>query len=95
MAKKNLLPAEVKKDATASSFCAYVGPTLLGVIQNGTVFDKPKNEVLEDLSSVVERFPLVAKLIVSGEHLAEAKVNVKRPGNVMYVNYHKLASGKF
>lgn len=92
--KKNYSEAEAQ-GAKASYFCAYVGPTLMGVIQNGTVFGKSKKEVLKELAPVIEKFPLVANLIVEGDDLAEAKVNVKRPGNLMYVNYHKLASGKF
>lgn len=86
----------VKKNNTNEcEFCAYVGPTLLGIIQNGTVFGKSRSEIVAEYASVIKRFPLVEKLIVSGDNLAEAKVNVKRPGNIMYVNYHKLASGKF
>lgn len=94
MARKNYSPAP-QKDSQESSFCAYVGPTLLGLIQNGTIFNEPRSVVLEEFAPIIEKYPLVAKLIVSGDHLAEAKVNVKRPGNIMYVNYHKLASGKF
>lgn len=92
--KKNYSEADAQ-GVKAPAFCAYVGPTLMGIIQNGTVFSKSKKEVLKELAPVIERFPLVAKLIVEGDNLAEAKVNVKRPGNIMYVNYHKLASGKF
>lgn len=91
MAKRITVPTEPE----ISDFCAYVGPTLLGVIQNGTVYPKPKSEMLKELAPVIDRFPLVAKLIVHGRDLAEAKVNVKRPGNIMHINYHKLASGKF
>lgn len=90
--KRNSAPAET---VTECGFCAYVGPTLLGVIQNGTVFDQPKSAIIKGLAPVIAKHPLIEKLIVPGDNLAEAKLNVKRPGNIMYVNYHKLASGKF
>lgn len=92
MAKKSNAPINV---GTECGFCAYIGPTLQGVIQNGTLYDSPKSEVIKDLAFILQRFPLIEKLIVSGDALVEAKINIKRPGNIMYVNYHKLATGKF
>lgn len=75
-------------------FCAYLGPTIIGVIQNGTIYDGEKSDVEKRLSSVIEKFPLVKTLIVSGDTLPVDRIKVKQPGNILYVNYHRLEKGK-
>ncbi|MCD8199808.1 MAG: hypothetical protein LUD25_02470 [Coriobacteriaceae bacterium] len=80
--------------AASDSFCVYIGPTIYGVIQEATIFREDRKTVLKNLASVIEERPKIATLIVSGESLAEARIKVKTPGNLLYVNYHKLASGK-
>lgn len=84
-----------KADAvTDNGFCVYLGPSIIGVIQNGTVFNGSKEEVLSSLKSATEKYPMIASLIVTDKTLSEDRVKVKTPGNLLYVNYHKLASGK-
>lgn len=81
--------------AHEAGFCMYIGPTIMGVIQNGTVFRGTKAEALSSVSSdVIEKYPLIASLIVSDSTLAEDRIKVKTPGNWLYVNYHKLRTGK-
>lgn len=77
-----------------SGFCVYLGPTITNTIQNGTVLRGTKKEVLSSLAVVVEKYPLVASLIVTGDALPAERIKVKTPGNLLYVNYHKLAAGK-
>lgn len=74
----------------AKDFCAYVGPTIIGVIQNGTIYSSPRDVVLQELASVIEKHPNVAKLIVPGAELAEARKNIKTPGNRLYVAYRSM-----
>lgn len=88
--------AKPKKTAARSGdFCVYLGPTVIGVIQKGTVFRGSKDEVVASLSSAVEKYPLIPSLIVGSATLPEDRIKAKTPGNLLYVNYHKmLASGK-
>lgn len=74
-----------------AGFCCYIGPTIVGVIQNGTILPGTKQEAAASLSGAVEKYPLIASLIVSGDTLAEDRIKVKTPGNLLYVNYRKLA----
>lgn len=90
-------PASVdKKKATAesSSFCVYIGPSILGVIQSGTVFRGTKTEVIASLSEAVSDYPLIPSLIVSDKTLPVDRLKVKTPGNLLFENYHKLTAGK-
>lgn len=82
-----------KKPERRDDFCVYLGPTIIGVIQRGTVFTDSKQEVIASLSSAIERYPLIATLIVGSSTLPEDHIKVKKPGNLLYVNYHALAKG--
>lgn len=93
MSKKYI--KETEEPTKSVGFCVYIGPTLVGVIQSGTIFEGTRAEVLKLLTRAVSICPLIPSLVVSGEDLAEAKINTKRPGNIMYVNYHKILSGRY
>lgn len=91
--------SQKKKTVTAKNiadngFCVYLGPSITGVIQTGAVLNGAKETVLSSLKSATEKYPLIASLIVTDETLSEDRVKVKTPGNLLYVNYHKLLSGK-
>ena len=57
------------------------------------VADTGRKEVLDTLAPVIEQHPLIASLVVSDETLPADRIKVKTPGNLLYVNYHKLAKG--
>lgn len=86
--------AAQKQSAKSDGFCVYLGPTMMGVIQRGTIYRGNRADVLTSLAPVIERHPLVASLVVSDDTLPVDRIKVKTPGNLLYVNYHKLASGK-
>lgn len=83
-----------KKTAKNAGFCVYLGPNIPNTIQTGSVFRGTKKEVLTSIAGVVEKYPLVASLIVTGDVLPTERIKVKTPGNLLYVNYHKLAGKK-
>lgn len=87
MSKKNKATRSCSEDC----FCIYLGPSKLGVIQYGACFGGSKETVLKQITHITEKYPLVASLIVPGEELSTARVLVKTPGNLLYVNYRKLA----
>lgn len=82
-----------QKPAAEVGFCVYIGPSITGVIQSGTIFRGTRKEVLATVADVTEKHPLVATLIVTGDTLVQDRIKVKTPGNLLYVNYHKLMSG--
>ena len=83
-----------QEPAAKVGFCVYLGPTIVGVIQRGAIIRGTKKEALASVATAVEKHPLIASLIVSDRTLPEDRIKVKTPGNLLYVNYHKLASGK-
>jgi len=87
VAKVDQKPAKSK-----GGFCVYLGPSIRSEIQSGTIFSADKNTTIQELKSVLVRYPLVASLIVRGEELATSRLKVKIPGNLLYENYVKLAN---
>ena len=73
-----------KSDGKAAGFCVYLGPSIRGVIQSGTVYRGGKAAVLKELAPALERHPT----------LPVDRIKVKTAGNLLNVNYKKLASGR-
>lgn len=92
MAKKEQ-PAAASKaaEANSSGFYIYIGPNIKGLIQTGTIYRGDRANAHKMAASAIEKQPLVKTLIVAGDALPEARLKVKTPGNVLYVNYQKLA----
>lgn len=83
-----------EQPAETGGFSVYLGPSIRGVIQSGTIFPGPREKAVAALPAAVEKYPLIPALIVTGETLAEDRVKVKTPGNLLYVNYNRLAAGQ-
>jgi hypothetical protein len=43
-----------------------------------------------ELESIIEKYPLVATLIVTGEELPESRIKIKTPGNLLNANYARF-----
>lgn len=75
---------------TAGVFC-YVGPSISGVIQEGTVYAGTRNEIEQRLWAAIESFPGVKSMIVPGESLAKVRQGLKSKNKDSYsVTYTEL-----
>jgi len=52
-------PVAEKASEKTAGFCVYIGPTIIGVVQRGTVYRGDKPEVLALLKDAVEKYPLI------------------------------------
>lgn len=77
-----------------ASFCVYIGPSIRGVIQSGTIYGKSLEETKLFLAPAIKKYPLIGKLISTDKTIAEDRIKVKTAGNLLNVYYTKLASGK-
>jgi len=80
----------VKPAAKAGGFCVYLGPSISGVIVSGTVYKTDKAATLLELAPVIEKYPLIASLLVTGDELPGSRIKVKTPGTLLYANYSKF-----
>lgn len=102
VAQENTKPLEeTKPQATAEPQAAveetvkviYVGPTLPhGKLKCNSIYEGTKEEINKTLKNVLEEYPLVSKMLVPIEKLAEMKYKVKTSGNVMNKYYADLQS---
>ncbi len=84
----------IKPAGNAGGFCVYLGPSIHGIIQSGSIFNGTKAQAMASLASAIEKYPLILSLIVTGETLSEDRIKVKTPDYLLYVNYNKLAAGQ-
>lgn len=93
--KKNGAGAASQKKtvrAAGAGYCVYLGPSIRGSVQYGAVIPGSKADICSQYAEAIGKFPLVAALIVPGERLAEARVQIKTPGNALYYQLRRLAA---
>ena len=83
--------AAQKPVVKTSGFCIYIGPNLKGLLQTGTIFRGTREEAYRKAAAAIEKYPLVKSLIVTGDRLPKARLEVKTPGTALYAKYKKLA----
>lgn len=90
--KKQIKPVE--KGVTETPISVYLGPTIRGIIQKGQIFSGTKEEVLASLVPAAADYPGIAGLLVTGEELPKARIQVRTAGTLLYTRYHELAKGQ-
>lgn len=96
MAVEKKIPARSGRTARTegtAGFCVYLGPSISGLIQKGSVYPCSKGETLRRIADAAERYPEVAALVVPGNILPEARRKVQTPGNLLYEYYHRILIG--
>ncbi len=82
MAKKlNIEPEQVY---------VYVGPTVKGSIQSGTIMTGTRNAVLEKYRDAIEKTPEIEMLIVRDIFVAEIRRKIKAGDNALADAYRKI-----
>ena len=70
----------------------YIGPSIRGVIQNGSIFRGSRKSILSKLADVAEKHPKVTRLLVKDTDVAEAREKIKKGGNGLSNAYNSLIS---
>ena len=94
----NTKTSSVRKKTTAvpsgAGFCCYVGPSILGVVQQNQLFSGTVAATKKSLADAIEKRPEIAGLIVDGNNLADALIEVRNPGTLLYKKYHKITGNR-
>jgi hypothetical protein len=85
-------PAVKSIGAESAEFCVYIGPGIHGHVQSGMVMKGSRSDAETCLAKAIEKYPLIAKLIVTDRTFLEDRVKVKTEGNALNVYYKKLAN---
>ena len=71
----------------------YIGPSLpKAMLKSNSIFEGTREEIKKELEAVLEKFPLVEKLLVPVAGLAEKKDKVRTAGNILNKYYSDIAS---
>ena len=71
----------------------YIGPTLpKAMLKSNRIFEGTREKIKKELKTVIEKFPLVEKLLVPVEGLAEKKDKVRSAGNILNKYYSDIVS---
>ena len=71
----------------------YIGPSLpKAMLKSNKIFEGTPEEIKKELAAVLEKFPLVERLIVPTKELATAKDKVRTAGNILNKYYSDIAS---
>lgn len=73
---------------------AYIGPTLpAGQLKCNAIFIGTETEIKKELAAVIEKYPLVEKMLVPASQIGEKKDKAKTAGNILHKYYADLVSG--
>lgn len=82
---------ETANTASETVKLIYIGPNLpKAMLQSNKIFEGTPEEVDKELAKVLEKFPLVKKMLVPISELAEKKDKVRTAGNIYNKYYTDL-----
>lgn len=68
----------------------YLGPSIRGVIQNGSIYCGTRTQILETLKTAVESHPMIERLIVEDVDIMAAKEKINKGDNLLSIAYKRL-----
>lgn len=90
-ANKEATGGEKKEGETVT--LAYIGPSLpAGLLKTNKVLIGTREEIDKELAAVLEKYPLVGKMLVPVEKLAEKKGKAATAGNILNKYYTDIVS---
>ena len=72
-----MVKAKSKAGAKSAGFCMYLGPSIIGTIQQARILQGDKPDALAQISEATRKYPLIASLIIPGDQVSEARIKVK------------------
>lgn len=83
---------EEKKEGETVTL-AYIGPSLpAGLLKTNKILIGTREEIDKELAAVLEKYPLVGKMLVPVEKLAEKKDRAATAGNILNKYYTDIVS---
>ena len=72
---------------------AYIGPQLPGgLLKTNKIMIGTREEIMKELAGVLEKYPLVERLLVPVDKLAEKKDKARTAGNILNKYYSDIVS---
>lgn len=69
----------------------YIGPSIRGIIQKGSIYRGTRANVLASLAFAIEKYPKIERLIVADTDIVSAKQKITVGGNSLSNAYRTLS----
>lgn len=83
-----------KKTAVKDGVFIYLGPSIRGVIQKGSIYRGTRESVLSSLAFAIEKYPKIERLIVADNDIVSARQKIAVGGNSLSNAYRELSDTK-
>ena len=83
-----------KKTAEKDGVFIYLGPSIRGVIQKGSIYRGTRESVLSSIAFAIEKYPKIERLIVADNEIVSAKQKIAVGGNSLSNAYRVLSDTK-
>ncbi len=97
MAKKATVAkaaTETKKTTAQDGVFIYIGPSIRGLIQKGSIYRGTRESVLASLEFAIKEHPKIERLIVADNEIVSAKRKIAVGGNSLSNAYRVLSDIK-
>ncbi len=68
----------------------YIGPSIRGIVTNGSIHRGTRDEVLNELAVGIEKFPKIERFIIADRDLAKARERLRNGKGALSVEYDAL-----
>ena len=83
-----------KKTAVKDGVFIYLGPSIRGVIQKGSIYRGTRESVLSSIAFAIEKYPKIERLIIADSEIVSAKKKIAVGGNSLSSAYRELSDTK-
>lgn len=80
------------ENAEAPRVYVYIGPSVQGFVQTGSIYYGTRKEVLEKLKNAIEKYPKIKQLVVLDTDIVSAKEKIKQGNNSLANAYKTLTA---
>lgn len=80
----------VPETVSESRIWVYLGPSIHGIVTNGSIHKGSRSEILKKFEGGIEKYPKIERLIVADRNVAEAKERLNEKKGSIYINYIEL-----
>lgn len=72
----------------------YIGPSVKGLITNGSIHTGTRKQVLAKLKPAIDKYPKIERLIIADKEVAKAREKINKGGNGLSMAYRSLLSAE-
>lgn len=87
-----MISKKSKNPVDENGIYVYIGPSIRGIVQTGSIFRGSREDVELKLSSAIDKYPKIKRLLVKDVDLADARAKIQTSGNGLNTAYNALLS---